>query len=503
MVAASAPLQTPLENSQGLPLNGFVNLINVLLGVNVNARPGEDDSPEPNGAPPNDSTHGPLPQGNSAQEQSSRAIFTRLEVSSGAGAQLAGQGIALKTPIIADGQPSGTPAGPRVASEANNAQALIRSILGARGAASGGEADSATLPSDTKFAKKTEAPVRNGSPKTASAVALPFEVAIDRASGDSASGNSNLTDTTPGANGEMGSGDASGATSGSGWAQSQTASALELANSQLSLAALAFSARLTPLDDNQSASEASLQDPTLPSPAPIEGGALDAEIRSKLVPQAGATSHDDSHSDAQDGKSQDTVPRVAAAAAAGDFARAFENPTQAGNARPQFEDAKTASAFGAVADTLRASESRVAEPASVVASGASPVQEIALRIAQPEMPSVDLRITERAGEIHVAVRTPDPALETALRADLGTLTSSLERAGYRTETFVPRESAGAPANGALNSAQSSHLNSGDDRQKQEPGSSGRQSSDSGNHRQPKRQRDPRPQDWLNEMEKQS
>lgn len=125
-----------------------------------------------------------------------------------------------------------------------------------------------------------------------------------------------------------------------------------------------------------------------------------------------------------------------------------------------------------------------------------------MRITRPEMPSVDLRVTERGGEIHVDVRTPDAGLETALREDLGTLTSSLERAGYRAETFVPLEGASASGTAALKSAPSSNMNSNDDRQQQESGSSGRQSGDSAEHRQQQRQRNSRVQDWINEMEKQ-
>jgi hypothetical protein len=64
-------------------------------------------------------------------------------------------------------------------------------------------------------------------------------------------------------------------------------------------------------------------------------------------------------------------------------------------------------------------------------------QEIAVRIARPEAPPVDVQLTERAGQVHVAVRTPDPALQASLRQDLNTLVNSLERTGFRAETLVP------------------------------------------------------------------
>jgi hypothetical protein len=54
---------------------------------------------------------------------------------------------------------------------------------------------------------------------------------------------------------------------------------------------------------------------------------------------------------------------------------------------------------------------------------------------------VDVQLTDRAGQIHVAVRTPDPELEMSLRRDLDTLVDSLERSGFRTvATSGPAES---------------------------------------------------------------
>jgi hypothetical protein len=668
-VAAGTPLSTPLENSQGLPLNGFVSLINVLLGTETNGQPREKDLTEENSAPRNHSTLDHLPQGDSTQgnsrpDDSARTILTRLEAGGGNRAGItqgtpsltqeaprvaqAGLRVASATttpqalirsmlglgssispdhftaddpkPVvstrfistrknspmlelaIADGaQPSLTslaqPEAPAVpdassaqalirslfgggasmslgvgastsltdstedaatpdnstrgnfldleiassrsaeltsaslalagapdSSEANGTPALIRSSLGAPGAAQDGGTDSTARPSDAKSVKKPPPPpVRAGNQKIAPSSAQPSEVAGGRTSRDSASGDFAITDLrdTRGANGADGASSGAGSESTSGSTsesdQAQIASALELAKSQMSLtlAPLAFAARLTPVDDYHFATEPSAPDPALASAVPNAGATLDPEIMGKPASQAGFSTYANGRAGSHDDSSQDAAPRVAAVASAGDSARAFENTTPPPSSRPQIEDVKIEgaktegpkimSAFGAAGDALRASESRM-EPTSAMESGApgaSPVQEIALRIAQPDRPALDLRVTQREGEIHVAVRTPDTGLETALRQDLGALTSSLERAGYRIETFVPRESAGIPASGALNGAQSPNLNSGDDRQKHEPGSSGRQSGDPGGHPQQKRQRDPRPQDWLNEMENQA
>ncbi len=52
-------------------------------------------------------------------------------------------------------------------------------------------------------------------------------------------------------------------------------------------------------------------------------------------------------------------------------------------------------------------------------------------------PRVELRVAERAGEVHVAVRTPDPQVRNALRSELPALVDRLEQSGYRTEISSP------------------------------------------------------------------
>src|SRR5262249_47261095 len=69
---------------------------------------------------------------------------------------------------------------------------------------------------------------------------------------------------------------------------------------------------------------------------------------------------------------------------------------------------------------------------------------LAIRIAQPHAAPVDLQVSQRAGEVHVAVRTPDFGLQTSLRQELPTLVHSLERAGFHSEVFT-RDGATQPA----------------------------------------------------------
>ena len=48
---------------------------------------------------------------------------------------------------------------------------------------------------------------------------------------------------------------------------------------------------------------------------------------------------------------------------------------------------------------------------------------------------IQVHVAERAGEVHVAVHTPDANLAGALREDLPALTSRLEQTGFHAETW--------------------------------------------------------------------
>ena len=65
---------------------------------------------------------------------------------------------------------------------------------------------------------------------------------------------------------------------------------------------------------------------------------------------------------------------------------------------------------------------------------------------------VAVRLVERGGEVHVAVRTPDASLAGDLRQALPSLAAKLEQTGFRTETWhpgtTPRHPAEAAAGGA-------------------------------------------------------
>lgn len=65
------------------------------------------------------------------------------------------------------------------------------------------------------------------------------------------------------------------------------------------------------------------------------------------------------------------------------------------------------------------------------------VRDISLRLTDKDQGSVQVRLSERAGELHVSVRTPDAGLTRGLRDGLSDLVGRLETSGYRAETWQP------------------------------------------------------------------
>jgi hypothetical protein len=251
---------------------------------------------------------------------------------------------------------------------------------------------------------------------------------------------------------------------------------------------LAFSARLTPLIENGGA----VSPPAEYSPAELPV-AISSDAKSKAVESP--SPHVLLRNDTRDAALP--IAAVASTPSSDGFGRGFENPAPPTAAVVDIAEARLANAFGTVAETLRSSETASAASSKTPAAVPnSPIQEIAVRIAQPAMPVVDLQVTERAGEIHVAVRTPDASLETLLRQDLATLTNSLERAGYRAETYVPGAHEEAPRTAA-----SPQMDFATEGGPSGQGSSGRNPGESSQGQQ-QRQRHHNPQDWNDEMEQQ-
>jgi hypothetical protein len=102
----------------------------------------------------------------------------------------------------------------------------------------------------------------------------------------------------------------------------------------------------------------------------------------------------------------------------------------------------------------------------------TPARDIKLELSGDDR-RVEVRLTERAGEVRVAVRTTDPHLAGSLREDLPSLSARLTEGGYRTESWHPGTSQGethrtADTNaGTLN--QDSNPQSGQHDQEQQSG----------------------------------
>jgi len=165
-------------------------------------------------------------------------------------------------------------------------------------------------------------------------------------------------------------------------------------------------------------------------------------------------------------------------------------PEQAHAAAATQSDAPPAAPtpFHSTAEALRTSEPELLAAPPLRAGAA---QEISIRIAQPDASTIDLRVVERSGQLHVDVRSSDAAMQSSLRQDLGTLTNSLERAGYHSETFTPSSTLNRMASSA-------QMNNQDDRQDQSQNRGGA-GDFSGGRRQ---QQQKRPSTWLEELEDQ-
>jgi len=66
-----------------------------------------------------------------------------------------------------------------------------------------------------------------------------------------------------------------------------------------------------------------------------------------------------------------------------------------------------------------------------------PARDISFRIASHSADAVDVKLIDRAGQIHVSVRSADPALTKSLQDNISDLAGKLERSGFHAETSIP------------------------------------------------------------------
>jgi hypothetical protein len=109
---------------------------------------------------------------------------------------------------------------------------------------------------------------------------------------------------------------------------------------------------------------------------------------------------------------------------------------------------------GASSQPQRAAAAEPRPPAAEPGAGAEPAKPPAAHNIQLDVNGgdrrVEVRLTERGGEVDVAVRTPDAHLASALREDLPALSSRLAESGFRAETWHPASpaaSSGGPSEG--------------------------------------------------------
>ena len=135
----------------------------------------------------------------------------------------------------------------------------------------------------------------------------------------------------------------------------------------------------------------------------------------------------------------------------------------------------------------RPQESTRAEAAPETVKG-SPVRDMKLELSGGDR-RVEVRLSERGGEVKMTVRTPDTHLANALRENLPTLSARLAESGYKSDGWHP---AAASVNERGHTADSS-ANSAFQDANPSPRDQDRQPQQHGGQRQRKNPEEPQPQ----------
>lgn len=192
-------------------------------------------------------------------------------------------------------------------------------------------------------------------------------------------------------------------------------------------AVLAFAARLTPLEAASKDIVAAPKAASLPGIEPVAptGGSADAGAARGELPRAAAPP---------------PIPAVRVGPVASRETKPAEHPLPDPGAADTV--ISTAPQTTETPATRREAATPVAEPHRTPAPEpepappVSPARDIRLQVAGGDR-RVDVRLTERAGQVQVSVRTPDSQLAGALRDDLAALSARLEQSGFRAETWHP------------------------------------------------------------------
>jgi hypothetical protein len=118
------------------------------------------------------------------------------------------------------------------------------------------------------------------------------------------------------------------------------------------------------------------------------------------------------------------------------------------------------------ANSVRLSETAepalMAEPAT--AKAPAPIKGISIQIGQAAQEKVELRVTQQAGEVRVAVRAADPDVAHSIRQSLPDLVNHLEQSGIRAEAWRPGGVATGPTTNAAVRLDSPETRGGDSQQ---------------------------------------
>jgi hypothetical protein len=92
---------------------------------------------------------------------------------------------------------------------------------------------------------------------------------------------------------------------------------------------------------------------------------------------------------------------------------------------------------------------------------AAPLKDLLLQVGQSSQERVELRVVEREGELHVAVRTGDADLAHGLRQGLPELVDHLDQGGFRTEAWRPTGVVSSPEPSSQTPSRSSESRNAD------------------------------------------
>ena len=210
--------------------------------------------------------------------------------------------------------------------------------------------------------------------------------------------------------------------------------AASAADGSLSKLDPSFEARLQLQEPQESPESSATPRPTKDNAgAPADPAAAAASETASSVAQTAASNSkhgDGSHHPGQEG-SQDSVPSPAGLNAG---AEASQNRFDINDPAPAASP--TASAHAASRSETPAASQPEPAPEPKPAATAAAAHDIKLELKDGNQ-RVEVRLTERGGDIHVSVRTPDARLSGAMREELPALTAKLEQSGFRAEAWQP------------------------------------------------------------------